>query len=220
MKIIIVFLVLALLSTVACAETYKWEDANGVHYTDNASSVPEKYREKHIPETKVTPQGTQIWVSPQDRPTVVQPYLPPAVQPAMQQDQAAIYQANLEQQKRAAELMRQQQARAIAVSTRNLEKATNSLTKFMAIWLLIGLVIFIAWMSTIIDIVKSEFICPSNKTVWMLLVIFVPLLGMLLYFIFGHSQKHKTTNFKKNNNWEPYARDKGSGFKGKDFDIH
>lgn len=226
MKTIINLMLLALLSTVANAETYKWEDANGIHFTDNASSVPEKYRKMQAPEIKEQPKVITPQVSPgivqYDRPTAMQPYLPPVISPALQQfqqDQAVIYQANLAQQRRAAELMRQQQARALAVSTRNVEKAANSLAKFMAIWFLIGLAIFVTWISTIVDIVKSEFVSPSNKTVWMLLVFFLPLLGMLFYFVLGNSQKCKPTNFKRNN-WEPYARDNGRGFKGKGPDIY
>jgi hypothetical protein len=152
------------------------------------------------------------------RPAVLQSYLPPAIQPAIQQyqlDQAAAYQVNLEQQRRAAEVMRQQQARALAVSTRNVEKAANSFAKFMAFWLLMGFGLMVAWVSTIVDIVRSEFISPSNKTVWMLLVIFLPMLGMLLYFLIGQSQKHKSTSFSRNNSWNPNPRDNRRDFKGK-----
>jgi hypothetical protein len=222
LKTTVILMLLTLLVSVANAETYKWEDASGVHFTDNLSSVPEKYREKHLPEAKAQTKDTTPQVGAgmvqQGRPTVMQPYLPPAIQPAMQQyqqNQAAIYQANLEQQRRAAEVMRQQQARALAVSTRNVEKAANSFAKFMAFWLLMGFVLMVVWVSTIVDIVRSEFVSPSNKTVWMLLVIFLPMLGMLLYFMFGSSQKHKTTNFDKNNKWNSNYRDNRRDFKGK-----
>jgi len=213
---------LALITTVANAEIYKWEDANGVHFTDNASSVPEKYREKHPPVNKAQEQDATPKVSPgiiqQYRPAVMQPYIPPATQPAIQQyqlDQAAIYQANLEQQRRAAEVMRQQQVRALAANTRNVEKAANSFAKFMAFWLLMGFGLMVAWVSTIVDIVKSDFILPSNKTVWMLLVIFLPMLGMILYFMIGQGQKHKSTNFDKNNKWNSNYRDNRRDYNGK-----
>jgi hypothetical protein len=98
LKKLVVLMLLALLVSVANAETYKWEDASGVHFTDNLSSVPEKYREKHLPEAKAqtrdaTPRVGAGMVQ-QGRPTVMQPYLPPAIQPAIQQyqqDQAAAY---------------------------------------------------------------------------------------------------------------------------------
>lgn len=44
MKYIIVFL--SLIATAALADTYKWEDKDGVHFTENLSSVPKKYRSK------------------------------------------------------------------------------------------------------------------------------------------------------------------------------
>ena len=212
----------ALITSVANAETYKWEDASGAHFTDNLSSVPEKYREKHLSEATVQTKDAAPQVSAgivqQYRPAVMQPYLPPAIQPAIQQyqlDQAAVYQANLEQQRRAAEVMKQQQARALAISTRNVEKAANSFAKFIAFWLMMGFVLMVAWVSTLVDIVRSEFVSPSNKTVWMLLVIFLPMLGMILYSIFGQSQKHKSTSFSRNNSWNPNPRDNRREFKGR-----
>lgn len=132
-------------------------------------------------------------------------------------NQVAVYQANLEQQRRVAEAMRQQQTRALAVNTRNLDTALQPLARFMAIWLLVGFLIFISWVATIVDIVKSEFVDPSNKTVWMLLVLFLSLLGMLLYYMFGLSQKCKSTSYKDKQQEELLARLKPRDPKDKDF---
>ena len=44
LKYVFLFLILAAVS--AFAETYSWEDGNGVHFTENIKSVPLKYREK------------------------------------------------------------------------------------------------------------------------------------------------------------------------------
>ncbi|WP_084154284.1 PLDc N-terminal domain-containing protein [Citrifermentans bremense] len=193
MRSMIIFGMLVLAISVANAEVYKWEDANGVHFTDNPSSVPEKYRKKlmtgAIEEQKMESPQVSTGINQQDRLTVPQPYLQPVMQPTTQQSPAAIYQANLENQKRAIELIGQQKARALAVNTQNAERAVNSFVKFMAVWLLIGGTLFVAWISTIVDIVKSDFTVSTNKTVWMLLVIFLPLLGMLLYFMLGTNQK-------------------------------
>lgn len=43
---------LLLSAMTAYAETYTWEDANGVHFTDNLSSVPNKYRKRAIAEAQ------------------------------------------------------------------------------------------------------------------------------------------------------------------------
>ncbi len=133
-----------------------------MHFTDSPASVPEKLRKKVYEETRQQIENT----TPQ--PTGITKLNSSAV--VNQINQVAVYQANLEQQRRVAESMRQQQARALAASTRNLDKALQPLARFMAIWLLVGLFIFISWLATIIDIVRSEFVDPSNKTVWMLLV--------------------------------------------------
>src|SRR5450631_2241119 len=46
------------LAFAASAEIYRWEDANGVNFTDDSSSVPEKFREKLITEADARPEST------------------------------------------------------------------------------------------------------------------------------------------------------------------
>lgn len=46
----------------------------------------------------------------------------------------------------------------------------------------------IFWLYCLVDIIKSEF-QGNNKIIWLLVVIFVPLLGMILYYSFGRKQK-------------------------------
>lgn len=43
---------LVLLASAAYCDTYKWEDMNGVHFTDNPESIPKKYKSKSIAEAK------------------------------------------------------------------------------------------------------------------------------------------------------------------------
>ena len=42
--------------------------------------------------------------------------------------------------------------------------------------------------SALVDILKSEF-TGNNKIVWVLVVMFLPLLGSVLYFVIGRNQK-------------------------------
>ena len=42
----------------------------------------------------------------------------------------------------------------------------------------------------LIDITRSKFSDPVNKLLWTIIVIFVPLIGEILYLIFGRSQKN------------------------------
>jgi hypothetical protein len=79
---------------------------------------------------------------------------------------------------------------AFSDRSNNVEDVFQSLARFMILWLIIGFFLFICWISTIVDIVKCEFVTTSNKTVWMLLVLLLPLLGMMLYYIFGFNQKN------------------------------
>lgn len=208
---IFIFFALALVTSAASAEVYRWEDKNGIHLTDSPGSVPEQYREKVYAETSKQIKNA----TPQVNIGIAQQNIPVATQP----NQAATYQSYLEQQRRATESMRQQQARALAENTKQVENAFASLARGMILWLVIGVFIFIAWVSTIVDIVRSEFYTSSNKTVWMLLVIFIPLMGMVLYHIFGHSQKDNSKGYRNKQQKELLARLNPREPKDKDFVI-
>lgn len=216
-----VILLVALFSSIAFAETYKWEDANGVHYSDNAASVPEKYRTRVFEETKtetnrVTPPRNAVTQANQNANNQARAEMQRQAVEAIRQQQQVINQANLEQQRRVSDAMGQQQAKAIAQSTKNTERALESLSRFMAIWLTIGAVVFITWVSTIVDIVRSEFTNPSNKTVWVILVILLPILGTVLYYIFGSGQKLSANDREQA---ELIARLKPRDQAGKDFIV-
>ncbi len=45
----------------------------------------------------------------------------------------------------------------------------------------------------IIDIVRNEF-TGSNKLIWVLIVLILPIIGSILYFIIGTKQKIRKTN--------------------------
>lgn len=208
---IFIILALAFVTSAASAEVYRWEDENGIHLTDSPGSVPEKYREKVYAETRAQIKDT----SPQVNTGIIQQNIPVATQT----NQAAAYQANFEQQRRATEAMRQQQARVLAVNTKKVESAFASLAGFMVLWLAFGFFLLIGWISTIVDIVRSEFISPSNKTVWMLLVIFIPLIGMALYYIFGLSQKSSSIPYRDSQRDDLHARLSPRDPKDRDFII-
>ena len=46
----------------------------------------------------------------------------------------------------------------------------------------------ILWIVALVDILKSEF-QGYNKLIWVVVVIFLPIIGSILYFIIGKSQK-------------------------------
>jgi hypothetical protein len=53
----------------------------------------------------------------------------------------------------------------------------------------IGLVIW-----AIIDLLSSQFTDSTNKLIWALVIIFVPVIGSILYLIMGRKQKINSTN--------------------------
>lgn len=62
-----------------------------------------------------------------------------------------------------------------------------ALTAVFFFWL-VGVAAFIFWLWVLIDILRSEF-TGSNKIVWLLAVILLPLLGAVLYWFIGREQK-------------------------------
>ena len=59
----------------------------------------------------------------------------------------------------------------------------------------------VLWISALIDILKSDFRGGSDKIVWLLVVVFLPLLGAILYFTIGKNQKvNKPTGDSNQNN--------------------
>jgi hypothetical protein len=59
---------------------------------------------------------------------------------------------------------------------------------FLFMMSLIMLAAFAFWIWALVDILKNEF-TGSNKLIWLLAVVMVPLLGMILYWFIGREQK-------------------------------
>jgi len=215
MKIALTLCCLLIASSVACAATYKWEDANGMHFTENPNSIPEKYRSKALSEPRedITTSKPQAGYSlPQQRNSV--------------DDQIKQNEENRVLQERAriaAESLKRQQAINNAHNNKlinnQLQQGFKSLATFIFLWVLIGIIVFVAWLSALIDILKSEFVNPSNKVVWLIVIFILPILGPILYSIFGKSQKNGSTSSRERNQAELLDRLKPRDGKDQDFDI-
>ena len=48
--------------------------------------------------------------------------------------------------------------------------------------------ITILWLWALVDVLKNDF-KNNNKLIWLLTVILVPIVGFVLYFLIGYSQK-------------------------------
>jgi Phospholipase_D-nuclease N-terminal len=180
LKTSIILYLLIILTSVASAEVYKWEDTEAMHFTEDPSSVPEEYREKvyaeNMEQNKSTdPQVIVEETNNQNRPVVTR------------KNKISVPQANLDQQSRVGVRSIQQHTRA--VNTKKVEDEFPSLASLFVVWFMIALFLIITWVYTIVDTIRSKFITATIRAVWMLLVIFVPLIGMEFYYILGVSQK-------------------------------
>lgn len=54
---------------------------------------------------------------------------------------------------------------------------------------MIFLLTFGLWIIALIDIVRSEFSGQNDKLVWVLIVLFAPFIGAILYFAVGRRNK-------------------------------
>jgi hypothetical protein len=61
--------------------------------------------------------------------------------------------------------------------------------RFMALFILIGIALFLVWLVTVIDIVKSDFKTSADKIVWFFFVMLLPPVGIIMYCAIGRSQK-------------------------------
>lgn len=60
-------------------------------------------------------------------------------------------------------------------------------------FIIFGIVIGLLFLFSLIDILKNNF-ADQNKIVWILVVVFIPILGAILYFSIGRNQKIKKEN--------------------------
>ena len=60
----------------------------------------------------------------------------------------------------------------------------------LIIFIIVVLPFIILPIIALIDIIRSEF-TGSNKIVWVLVVFFFPIIGSILYFMFGSNKKIK-----------------------------
>ncbi|MFD2248538.1 PLDc N-terminal domain-containing protein [Pontibacter ruber] len=52
----------------------------------------------------------------------------------------------------------------------------------------------ILWLWALIDLLNSDFEKGIDKLIWLVVIVFIPLLGALLYLLFGRKQKARSLN--------------------------
>ncbi|NTS41037.1 PLDc N-terminal domain-containing protein [Flavisolibacter sp. BT320] len=64
-------------------------------------------------------------------------------------------------------------------------------------WVLLLLPVSILWILSLADISKHSFRTPGEKSYWLWLLIIVPLMGAILYFMYG--RKNRLHKYKQYN---------------------
>ena len=59
---------------------------------------------------------------------------------------------------------------------------------FLLVRLAVGLLCFLFWLWMLIDAIQNPRLETGQKVVWVLVIIFLPFLGALLYFFVGRSK--------------------------------
>jgi glucan phosphoethanolaminetransferase (alkaline phosphatase superfamily) len=54
----------------------------------------------------------------------------------------------------------------------------------------IGLLIFAFWIWMIVDAIQNKGLTDGEKVCWVLAVVFLHILGAILYFFIGHPKRH------------------------------
>jgi hypothetical protein len=60
---------------------------------------------------------------------------------------------------------------------------------FVLFLFLIGIGCAVLWIYCLVDIIKANFKGENDKVIWLLLIIFLPLIGSILYLYIGVNQK-------------------------------
>lgn len=79
--------------------------------------------------------------------------------------------------------------------------------RFMTVIVIFAIVLFLVWLVTIIDIVKSDFKKDADKIVWFLFVMIIPPIGALLYLLIGRFQKTEASSFSRFTRYRDIGRE-------------
>lgn len=60
---------------------------------------------------------------------------------------------------------------------------------FVLFVFLIGIGCTVLWIYCLVDIIRANFKGENDKIIWLLLIIFLPLIGSILYLAIGMNQK-------------------------------
>ena len=59
------------------------------------------------------------------------------------------------------------------------------------LWIVLPILSIILFLTALISVLKSTFRDKANKVTWLLLIILIPILGSIFYFLIGRKQRIK-----------------------------
>ncbi|SFV34944.1 PLDc N-terminal domain-containing protein [Thermoflavifilum thermophilum] len=63
---------------------------------------------------------------------------------------------------------------------------------FIVLIVLFCLFLLLIWIWTLVDILRSRFDSDTTKLIWVIVIILLPVLGMILYWIVGREQRQSS----------------------------
>ncbi|MBX6379411.1 phospholipase D-like protein [Thermoflavifilum aggregans] len=63
---------------------------------------------------------------------------------------------------------------------------------FIVLIVLFCLFLLLIWIWTLVDILRSRFDSDTTKLIWVIVIIFLPVLGVILYWIVGREQRQSS----------------------------
>ena len=62
-------------------------------------------------------------------------------------------------------------------------------------WVLFSLCWFLLWLVALIDVLRNDFKGQNEKLMWVFVILFIPVLGPILYFTIGRKNKIKFNQY-------------------------
>jgi hypothetical protein len=82
-----------------------------------------------------------------------------------------------------------------------------SFNRFIVLIIVLAISLFLIWLVTLIDIVKSDFKKDVDKIVWFLFVMILPPIGAFLYLLIGRFQKTEASSFSRSTRYRDIGRE-------------
>jgi hypothetical protein len=61
---------------------------------------------------------------------------------------------------------------------------------FIMLFAIIGLLVFVFWIWMLVDAIQNKGLTDGEKVCWVLAIVFLHIIGALLYFFIGHPKRH------------------------------